>query len=193
MTYLILGLALFFSTHVLPMAPRLRERAKMLLPAKRYQLIFSLLSAFALLLIVVGYGQMRGQARLNPQLWTPTYWLRHVTIILMLPAMILLVAAYVPSRIRSALKHPMLAAIMLWAFGHLLAKGDFASVILFGSFLAWAFIDRISVGQRNALGPLGARAGGLSGDLAAVGGGLAIYLIMIFWGHRWLIGVPVLP
>jgi len=192
MTYLVLGLALFFATHLLPMAPRLRERAKMLLPASTYQLIFSLLSAFALLLIVVGYGQMRGQTRLNPELWAPTHWLRHVTIILMLPAMILLVAAYVPSRIRSALKHPMLAAIILWAFGHLLAKGDFASVILFGSFLTWALIDRISVGQRNALGPLGARAGGLSGDLVAVGGGLAIYLIMIFWGHRWLIGVPVL-
>ena len=65
--------------------------------------------------------------------------------------------------------------------------------ILFGSFLTWAVIDRISIGKRNAFGPLGARTGGLSGDILAVGGGLAIYLFMLFWGHRWLIGVPLLP
>ena len=69
MAYLLLGLALFFATHVLPMAPRLRDRAKVLFPARMYQLLFSLLSAAALIVIIVGYGQMRGQARLNPELF----------------------------------------------------------------------------------------------------------------------------
>jgi uncharacterized membrane protein len=49
-----------------------------------------------------------------------------VTRLLMLPAMIALVAAYVPSRIRSALKHPMLVAIKLWALSHLIVNGDLA-------------------------------------------------------------------
>jgi len=189
MTLLILGLALFFATHAVPMAPALRERARTVVSARAYQLLFSLLSAFSLILIIVGYGQTRGEARLNPELWTPPAELRHGTLLLMLPAMVLLVAAYVPSRIRTAVQHPMLAAIILWAAAHLLAKGDLASVLLFGSFLLWAGIDRVSVGRRNALGPLGSRTGDLSGDIVAVVVGLAIYLILVFWGHRWLIGV----
>ena len=63
----------------------------------------------------------------------------------MIPAMILLVAAYVPSRIRTAVGHPMLTALMIWAFAHLLANGDLASVLLFGSLLGFAVYDRISV------------------------------------------------
>jgi uncharacterized membrane protein len=118
-----------------------------------YLLLFSLLSAVALILIVMGYGQMQGQAKLNPELWTPPTWLRHLTLLLMLPAMILLVAAYVPSRIRTAAKHPMLAAVKLWAFAHLLANGDLASVILFGSFLTGR-LSIVLVRKRNALGPI---------------------------------------
>ncbi|MGL1576726.1 NnrU family protein, partial [Vibrio parahaemolyticus] len=46
--------------------------------------------------------------------------MKHITFLLMLPACIFLVAAYVPSRIRTALKHPMLVAIKTWALAHLL-------------------------------------------------------------------------
>jgi uncharacterized membrane protein len=193
MQYLILGLALFFATHAVPMVPAWREKARRLVSEKAYQLVFSLLSAAALILVVVGYGQMRWHARLDPQLWTPPAGLRHVTFLLMLPAMVLLVAAYVPSRIRSAAQHPLLAAVILWAFAHRLVNGDLASVLVLGSFLVWAVVDRISVGWRHALGPLGARGGGLSGDLTTIVGGVALYLLMIFWGHSWLIGVPLVP
>jgi len=193
MGYLLLGLILFFATHALPMVPAWRERVRLLLSANVYRLAFSLLSAVALILIVVGYGQMRWHARLDPQIWTPPAGLRHLTMLLMLPAMVLLVAAYVPSRIRDAAQHPMLAGVALWALAHLLVNGDLASVILFGGFLVWAFVDRVSVGRRRALGPLDARTGGASGDITAALGGLAVYLLMIFWGHNWLIGVPLLP
>ena len=193
MAYLILGLAMFFSIHIVPMAPAVREWARALLSVRVYLLVFSLVSALALILIVIGYGQVRWHVRLDPELWAPPIWLRHVTMLLMLPAMILLVAAYVPSRIRTAVQHPMLAGIALWACAHLLANGDLVSIILFGSFLIWAVVDAISASRRKALGPLGDRAGGLPGDVGAVLGGLAIYLIMLFWGHRWLIGVPLLP
>src|SRR5262249_29775168 len=152
----------------------------------------SLLSAVAVVLIVIGYGQMRGDARTNPELWTPPVALRHVTLLLMLPALILVVAAYVPSRIRTAVKHPMLAGIKLWAVAHLLASGDLASVLLFGSFLLWAGLDRVSVGRRQAPGPLGSRTGGLVGDTVAVIVGVAIYLLLVSWGHRWLFGVSPL-
>jgi uncharacterized membrane protein len=95
---------------------------------------------------------------------------------LMVPALILLVAAYVPSRIRTAVRHPMLTAVMLWAFGHLLANGDLASALLFGSFLAYAVYDITSASQRAAAGPLGTAQGGAVQDVAAIVGGLALYM-----------------
>jgi uncharacterized membrane protein len=107
--------------------------------------------------------------------------------------MVLLVAAYVPSRIRSAVGHPMLAALAIWAFAHLLANGDLASLLLFGSFLAFAVIDRMSVMTRASPGPLGGAKGGASHDMAVIALGLALYLLILFWGHAKLTGVPLLP
>ena len=66
----------------------------------------------------------------------------------MLPAVILVVASYIRGGIYTALKHPMLAGIKLWAAAHLIANGDLGSIILFGSFLAWAVFDRISLKHR---------------------------------------------
>jgi uncharacterized membrane protein len=153
--------------------------------------LFALVSAVALVLIVFGYGQMQGLGRGNPELWAPPSWGRHATMVLMVPAMVLLVAAYVPSRIRTAVRHPMLAGVALWAFGHLLANGDLASVLLFGSFLAFAVYDMISATGRAALGPLGRAQGSAAGDGAAIAGGLALFALLLFWGHRLLTGVPL--
>ena len=86
----------------------------------------------------------------------------------------------------------MLAAIKIWALAHLLANGDVASVVLFGSFLAYAVYDRISVKKRQAAGPLGNRTGGLPGDLAVVSVGLGAWAFLLFGGHYWLVGVPLL-
>ena len=96
-------------------------------------------------MIVWGMGAARGSAA-DPQLWHPPVWTKHLAFALMLPAFILLVAAYVPSRIRDKAKHPMLAAMKFCRrFAHCLANGDLAGLLLFGGFLAWAVYDRISV------------------------------------------------
>ena len=83
-------------------------------------------------------------------LYTPPTALRHVALLLMLPVFPLLVAAYVPGRIKTMAKHPMLLATKLWALAHLLANGTLADVLLFGGFLVWAVADRISVKRRPA-------------------------------------------
>lgn len=189
MTLLILGILLFLGIHTVPMAQGLRQGIHSATSPTIYKALFSLVSLAGLVLIVMGYGQMQGQGRLNPEIYTPPIWLRHLTLLLMWPSMILLVAANVPSRVRTMAKHPMLVGIKLWAFAHLLANGDLASLILFGSFLAWAVVDRISVKRRAALGPLGTKTGGLKGDLIAVVGGTALYLVLLLWAHKWLIGV----
>jgi uncharacterized membrane protein len=193
MTLLIGGLALFIVVHLVPTQPSLRAGLVGALGPGLYRGLFSLASIAGLVLIVWGYGQMQGLARGNPQLWVPPAWIKHVVFLLMIPAMILLVAAYVPSRIRSAVGHPFLTALMIWAFAHLLANGDLASVLLFGSFLGFAVYDRISVISRPSPGPLGNREGGARQDILAIAVGLAVYALLLFWAHAKLTGVPLLP
>jgi uncharacterized membrane protein len=193
MWMLVGGLALFFAAHLIPSRPQLRARLVGRVGSGPYSGLFALVSLAALVLIVMGYGQMQGLGRENPQLWVPPSWTRHLTMLLMVPAMALLVAAYVPSRIRTALRHPMLIAVMLWAIAHLLANGDLASVLLFGSFLAYGAYDMISANRRTALGPLGSARGSAAGDAAAIAAGLALYALLLVWGHQKLTGVPLLP
>ncbi|HXF54657.1 MAG TPA: NnrU family protein [Hyphomicrobiaceae bacterium] len=193
MLTLIIGLALFFLIHLVPTRPELRRGLVERFGEGGYKIGFSLISAVALVLIVFGYGKLQGAPGKNPELWVAPIWARHVALALMLPAFVLLAAAYIPSRIRSAVQHPMLAAVKIWALAHLFANGDLASVALFGGFLAFAAYDRMSVARRGARGPLGERKGGLAQDLIAVAIGVGLYLFMLLFGHAWLIGVPLLP
>jgi len=193
MLMLIGGLALFFAVHLVPTLPKLRMRFVGSIGAAPYSGVFSLVSLLALVLIVWGYASMQSLGRGNPELWMPAPWAKHATMLLMVPAMILLVAAYVPSRIRRVIGHPMLTAVTLWAFAHLLANGDLASVLLFGSFLVYGIYDWISASQRQALGPLGKAQGSRVGDIAALAGGLAVYALLLFWGHQKITGIPLWP
>jgi uncharacterized membrane protein len=189
---LILGIVVFFAVHLVPTSPGLRNGLAERFGEGPYKAAFSLISLAGFALIVAGYHKLQLMPGKNPVLWTPPELMRHFAALLMLPSMILLAAAYIPSRIRTGARHPMLAAVKLWALAHLLVNGDLGAVLLFGSFLAYAIYDRISVKERAAAGPLGARTGGLAGDLAAIGIGIALYLFMLLMGHGLLIGVPIL-
>ena len=192
MLTLIFGLAAFVGLHLVPANPGLRADLRDRMGPSAYLLVFSVLSLVSLILIAMGYGEAHGLGRGNVQLWTPPLLMRHVTMLLMLPAFILLAAAYIPSRIRTAVKHPMLAAIKIWALAHLLVRGDLASLLLFGGLLAYAVFDRISVKKRGALGPLGAATGTPRGDVMAILIGGFAYAVMLLWGHNALIGVPII-
>ena len=194
MTLLIVGLVLFLGIHLLPTVPDVRDGLRARLSEGAYKGVFSVISLIGFVVIILGYHKM--QLHLggkNPVLWDPPVWTRHIALALMLPAMILIVAANVPSRIRTAVKHPMLLAIKLWALAHLLANGDLASLLLFGSFLAYAIYDRISVKRRGALGPLGNKTSANPiNDVIVVGAGVALYAAMLMGAHQWLIGVSPL-
>lgn len=188
---LILGLLLFFAVHLVPTSPSLRDGLIARFGEPAYKIGFSVLSLIGLVLIVVGYHKLQLMPGKNPVLWDPPTWTRHIAFLLMLPAMILLVAAFVPSRIRTAAKHPMLAAIKFWALAHLLVNGDLGSLVLFGSFLAFGVYDRISVKHRAAATLPAGQPPGAINDVLVVAGGLALFLLMLVWGHGVLIGVPV--
>lgn len=101
-------------------------------------------------------------------------------------------AARVPGRIRAALKHPMLAAVMLWALAHLVANGTLADALLFGGFLVWAVADRMSFKRRPVRAIRTAPPSSLN-DVIAVAAGLALYIVFVLWLHARWIGVSPLP
>ena len=192
MPYLIAGLAIFFGAHLYS-AFRSRAPGRDLRQRMGYgpfMGLYSLVSLIGFGLIIYGYDAARwiGTAYFAPA------WGRHVNMALMLPALIFLVAANLPAgRIKKTLKHPMLVSVKLWALGHLLANGEWNSVILFTSFLAYAVIDRIAVKKRGDTGPPADVAPSNPGDIGALVLGTGLYLAFVFYLHKWLIGVPVMP
>ncbi|SFV34762.1 NnrU family protein [Hyphomicrobium facile] len=194
MMVLIVGLILFLGVHLIPTQPELRDGLKERIGEGPYKILFSLLSLVGIVVIVLGFHKLQLHPGKNPLLWEPPVWTRHLAVALMLPAMILLVASLIPSRIRTATRHPMLIAIKIWALAHLLANGDLASLLLFGSFLAFAVYDRISVKKRGARGPLGAASPSSAlNDVLVIVIGLALYAWILLVGHQWLIGVAPMP
>ena len=188
MTLLIIGIAAFLGLHLVPALPGLRERLVARLGEGPYKGLFALLSVASFILLVYGFGK----APLI-QLWSLPSWTRWVAIVLMLPAFIFLVAAYVPGQIKAKLKHPFLVAIKTWALAHLIANGDLASIILFGSFLAYAAYDRITLKRRTATGLTVPATGPPSNDVIAVVLGLVLYFAFLFWLLRLLIGTSPTP
>jgi uncharacterized membrane protein len=187
MLLLVVGLIIFFGIHLVPTNPGLRNGLRARFGSTAYQVAFSVVSLLGFALIIIGYHKLQIVPGKNPQLWVPPTWTKHIAFALMLPAMILLVAAYVPSRIRTAAKHPMLLAIKIWALAHLIANGTLGALVLFLSFLAFGVYDRISVKKRAAAGPLGNKTGGIGGDLTVLVVGTALYAFMLLYGHQALI------
>lgn len=189
MSLLILGLAIFLGVHSTAIiAPGLRDAARARLGEGGWKGLYSIASLAGFVLLCKGFAL----ARLSPVvLYTPPVWLRYVAIALMLPVFPLLMASGLPGRIRTATKHPMLAGVKFWCLAHLLANGRLADLVLFGSFLAWAVADRISLKRRppQAVRTLPAKPWN---DAIAIVVGLAVYVVMILWGHLWLIGVSPL-
>jgi len=139
MLTLLFGLILFLGVHCLQaLAPEWRAQRRAQWGELAYKGLYSLVAGLGLVLIVVGYGEARTQP---VALWTPPRGLVHASFLLMWVSMVLLVAAYVPGNaIRQRLGHPMTLGVKVWAFGHLLANGTLADLMLFGTFLLWAVL-----------------------------------------------------
>ena len=186
---MIQGLVLFLGVHTLTTQREWRARLIARTGEGGYKTGYALISFAGLALIVWGFAHYRATGWID--VWYPPKAMKHVTVALMLPAVILVVASYIRGRIYTALKHPMLAGVKLWAAAHLLANGDLGSIILFGSFLAWAVYDRISLKSRSDAGAPPIPVGGPGNDLIAIAVGVVAYLALAFAFHPVVIGVPV--
>ena len=185
MLELLIGIVLFFGIHSASVvAEPARDRA---VASNRavWLAIYSLVSLAGIIMMVRGYGALKATPTV---LYVAPAWLRNVAAILMLPVFVFFIAPYFPGKIKTALEHPQLVSVKLWAFAHLLVNGTVADVLLFGAFLVWAVAVRISMKRRTPRPLLGAPESAAN-DIILVIVGLALYAVFAVWAHEWLFGM----
>jgi uncharacterized membrane protein len=188
-TVLVLGLILFLGPHVLVSLRPQRATVVKQLGERLYKALFAALSIAGFYVIGKGFGMYEVAGPLV--LWTAPAWTNYIAGALMLPACIFFAAAYFPGRIKLVLKHPVLVAVIIWAVAHLAVSGDVGGIILFGSVLAWAVYDRITLKHRSDPGGPPIPQGGLRNDIGAVAVGIVLYLVLAYAFHPVVVGRPV--
>jgi len=208
MTELILGLILFLGAHsVRIVADDWRTQKMQALGEKAFKGIHALISLLGFYLLVVGYGEARLQTVV---LWNPPTATRHIALLLMLFASILMVAAYIPrNHLKIRMGHPMVLSVKVWALSHLLANGNLADVILFGAFLIWAVLNFKSARARDRAQVQGPDSNAevsngvslaslpedapikpsLAATLITLVGGIALWAVITFVLHAKVVGV----
>ncbi len=191
MAILVLGLIIFLGLHSTRiLAESGREKAIARLGEGPWKGIYSLLSAIGFVLIVWGFADARFTA---PTLYAPPPGARHLTITLMLVAMVLLAAYFFKrSHITAALHHPMVWSVAVFGAAHLVANGSAADVVLFGAFLIWAAADLVSAYARDRRDALVYPEPKWSATAGAVALGIAFWAVIAFWLHYELFGVAPL-
>ena len=183
MVWLIAGLVLFFGVHVFSSVRRARARLIQVTGEKPYKAAYSLISLAGFGLIVMGMGKAP-----RTELWAAPEWGRYAALWFMPLAFIALTASFIPGNLRRVTAHPMLWGVTLWALLHLLANGDLAGLLLFGSFGLYAVHAMSSQNARGAAAST--RKWPAWNDGATVAIGLLAYWLLLQF-HGSLFGVPV--
>jgi uncharacterized membrane protein len=188
MAVLILGLALFLGVHSTRIvADGWRASMVSRIGEKAWKGLYTLVSLAGFALVLWGFSM----ARRDPVfLWEAPMGMRHLAGALVLVAFVLLAATYVPrNAIKARLHHPMVLSVKLWALAHLLANGNLADVVLFGSFLVWAVFSFRAARARDRRNGTVYLPGKASGTAIAVAVGVAAWAVFAFWAHGMLFGV----
>ncbi|SNR46733.1 NnrU family protein [Puniceibacterium sediminis] len=141
MPFLVLGLLLWVGAHIF----------KRVAPVRRAELgtsgrgLIAALIAAGLVLIILGY-----RAAAFVPVWNPPAFMVHINNLMMLIAVFVYGMSATTGRLRGKMRHPQLTAVKIWAAAHLLVNGDLASIMLFGTMLAWAVAEVILI---NRAGP----------------------------------------
>lgn len=188
MTYLILGLVVFLGVHsVRIVAEDWRSKTRKQIGALPWKGLYSAASLVGLGLIIWGFGLARQQP---VQVWSPPVAMRHLASLLTLIAFVLLAAAYVPGNgIKARLHHPMVLGVKVWALAHLLANGNIAHIVLFGSFLVWAIFDFRAARQRDRVARTQYPRGSPGATAITVAVGVGAWAVFALWLHGLLMGV----
>lgn len=152
-TSFVAAFAVFFVSHVLFVRPPLKPVLVRYLGSTVYTLAYSLLSIFILLWLIKASASAP-----YVELWPFEAWHRHLLLTIMLP--VCMIAAFGVARpnpfsfggarndlfdpqragILKWMRHPLLVAAFVWSFAHMLANGNLAHVLLFGSFALFSIL-----------------------------------------------------
>lgn len=147
---LLLALAVFLATHLVPAFGPLRRALIAGLGERPYLIAYGTLS-----LLVIGWVGVEYAYAPYVELWPPSAPLRGLTLAVMPVSCLLTVGAltapnplsigiggkgYDPERpgILRVTRHPLIGALILWAAAHIPPNGDVAALLLFGPMLALA-------------------------------------------------------
>ena len=190
MTIFVAGLVIFLGIHsVSIVAPRWRDAQARRLSENGWKGLYTVVSIASFVALIYGYGTAR---QIPVTVYVPPMSLRHLALLLMLPVFPLLIAAYVPGRIKRLSRNPMLLAVILWAVSHLLTNGTLNDLLLFGGFLSWAVVDLISVSRRAHVRPVPSAPASSMNDVIVVVVGLGLYVFVLLSAHAHVIGVSPL-
>ncbi len=161
MTLLVIGCLAFLITHLGVSGTPLRAKLQDAMGAQAYLGVYSLLAFGSLGLMIYGYGRV-------PHVdfvWYPSQAAYMVTKALLLLGLVTLVMgtltknptqvmneAALDHEVSGMLKitrHPIQWGILLFAIGHIIANGDKASLMFFGTFALVAFFGMLSMDQRR--------------------------------------------
>lgn len=189
MTYLYFGILLFGGLHLFSILfPALRDGLRQRIGEKPWKGLYALVSLAGLGLMIVGFAKSRAGPLAADLLYFPADWTRHLTMLLVLLAFILIGASHGKGYLKAWLHNPMSIGIALWATGHLLANGKRTDVYLFGTFLVVALADILMSeirGKRPTHTPR------LRSDIVAVAVGLVLYAVFLFGFHPYVLNLPV--
>ena len=157
-----LYLFIFFLTHSIPVRPANRIKLVAMIGQRGFSAAYSAMSLAALAWVIGAAGR----APYVP-IWYWAPWQNAVTILVMFCVCILIALAIArpnpfsfggarnsefdprnPGLIRLS-RHPLLFALALWAFGHVVPNGDLAHVILFGVFGSFAVLGQTLIDRRK--------------------------------------------
>lgn len=187
MLLLVIGIVLFSLVHLFPaLAPGARASVVARVGLVPYKIGFALATVATIVVIVRGW-----KAALGPVLYAPPSWGYHVTPLFVLAAFVLFANGSGPSNLKRRLRHPQLAAVKFWAFGHLFANGEWRSVVLFGGLIAWAVVEMIFINRREGARVKPGPVSKLATTVTTLVGVVAYVAVM--FAHRWLFGVSPFP
>ncbi|QWW66729.1 NnrU family protein [Rhizobium sp. WYJ-E13] len=194
MALLVLSLILFLGVHLIRVAvPGFRQAMIDGIGKPAWMAIHSVASILTLIFVIYAFGVARSEP--IGLLYNPPVGMAHLTVTLMLIAVICLVAGFLPGGyIKTKTKHPIVLSVKIWALAHLLSNGEAYSVLLFTAFLIWGVVLRISLKRRQQRGEITLPTFvSAKYDLYAVIIGAIVWALMIGRVHEWLIGVAPLP
>lgn len=189
MIFFLIGLVGFLAVHLIQaVLPGFRNQMIAKVGGGGWKGLYSIAAVVFFIIMLVNYPAAQAATIVFAE---PPSFLKHLNSLFSPIALILVVAGSLPRGfITRTLKHPQLIGVKLWSAAHLLANWDLTSVLLFGSFLAWAVIVRISIKKRPVIEP---KAPSALWDGIAVIAGTAITGWIFMGGHVMMTGYPPVP